>query len=48
MSFDAKDYSISEILTKSVFDIPRNQRRYVMSKTKPKQNRKSCGHHKKQ
>ena len=32
MSFDAKDYSISEILTKSVFDIPRNQRRYVWKK----------------
>ena len=29
MSFEAKDYPVSTILTKSVFDIPRNQRRYV-------------------
>lgn len=29
MAFEAKDYPISDILTKSVFDIPRNQRRYV-------------------
>ena len=29
MAFEAKDYPISDILTKAVFDIPRNQRRYV-------------------
>lgn len=29
MSFDAKDYSIGDILTRSVFAIPRNQRKYV-------------------
>lgn len=29
MAFEAKDYPVSNILTKSVFDIPRNQRRYV-------------------
>lgn len=29
MSFEAKDYPISDILNKAVFDIPRNQRRYV-------------------
>lgn len=29
MSFDAKDYSIGEILNRSVFSIPRNQRKYV-------------------
>lgn len=29
MSFEAKDYPISDILNKVVFDIPRNQRRYV-------------------
>lgn len=33
MSFAAKDYPISDILTKSVFDIPRNQRRYVWEKS---------------
>ena len=32
MAFEAKDYPISDILTKSVFDIPRNQRRYVWKK----------------
>lgn len=32
MAFEAKDYSISDILNKSVFDIPRNQRRYVWKK----------------
>lgn len=32
MSFEAKEYSISDILTKVVFDIPRNQRRYVWKK----------------
>ena len=30
MSFEAKDYPISDILNKAVFDIPRNQRRYVI------------------
>lgn len=29
MSFEAKDYPISDILNKAVFDVPRNQRRYV-------------------
>ncbi len=29
MSFEAKDYPINDILNKAVFDIPRNQRRYV-------------------
>lgn len=29
MSFDAKDYPINDIISKSVFSIPRNQRRYV-------------------
>ncbi len=29
MAFEAKDYPIGDILTKSVFSIPRNQRRYV-------------------
>lgn len=32
MSFEAKDYPISEILNRAVFDIPRNQRRYVWEK----------------
>ena len=32
MAFEAKDYAISDILNKSVFDIPRNQRRYVWKK----------------
>ncbi|KIR03969.1 hypothetical protein P261_02784 [Lachnospiraceae bacterium TWA4] len=32
MSFEAKDYSISDVLNKAVFDIPRNQRRYVWKK----------------
>lgn len=32
MVFEAKDYAISDILNKSVFDIPRNQRRYVWKK----------------
>lgn len=32
MAFEAKDYPISDILNKSVFDIPRNQRRYVWKK----------------
>lgn len=32
MSFEAKDYPVSDILTKAVFDIPRNQRRYVWKK----------------
>ena len=32
MSFEAKDYPISDILNKAVFDIPRNQRRYVWEK----------------
>ncbi|MCD8395854.1 MAG: DUF262 domain-containing protein, partial [Lachnospiraceae bacterium] len=32
MSFDAKDYPVSEILNKAVFNIPRNQRRYVWKK----------------
>lgn len=32
MSFEAKDYPISDIFTKTVFDIPRNQRRYVWKK----------------
>ena len=32
MSFAAKDYPISDILTKAVFSIPRNQRRYVWKK----------------
>lgn len=32
MSFEAKDYPISDILNKAVFDIPRNQRRYVWKK----------------
>ena len=29
MAFDAKDYPINDILNKVVFNIPRNQRRYV-------------------
>ena len=29
MSFDAKDYPFSDILSKAVYSIPRNQRRYV-------------------
>ena len=29
MSFDAHDKQIGEILNRAVFDIPRNQRRYV-------------------
>lgn len=33
MSFEAKDYPISDILNKSVFEIPRNQRRYVWEKS---------------
>ena len=33
MSFEAKDYPISDILNKAVFDIPRNQRRYVWKKS---------------
>lgn len=33
MSFEAKDYSISNILSKVVLDIPRNQRRYVWKKS---------------
>lgn len=32
MAFEAKDYAISDILNKSVFDIPRNQHRYVWKK----------------
>ena len=32
MSFEAKDYPISDILNKAVFEIPRNQRRYVWKK----------------
>ena len=32
MAFEAKDYPISDILTKAIFDIPRNQRRYVWKK----------------
>lgn len=32
MAFEAKDYAISDILNKSVFDIPRNQRRYAWKK----------------
>lgn len=32
MSFEAKDYPVSDILNKAVFDIPRNQRRYVWEK----------------
>lgn len=32
MAFEAKDYAISDILNKSVFNIPRNQRRYVWKK----------------
>ena len=32
MAFEAKDYPFSDILTKAVFDIPRNQRRYVWKK----------------
>ena len=32
MSFEAKDYPIGDILNKAVFDIPRNQRRYVWEK----------------
>ena len=33
MSFEAKDYQINDVLNKSVFQIPRNQRRYVWDKT---------------
>lgn len=33
MSFEAKDYPISDILNKAVFQIPRNQRRYVWKKS---------------
>ena len=29
MSFDARDTTISKLLNKTIFDIPRNQRRYV-------------------
>jgi len=32
MAFEAKDHPISKILDKAVFDIPRNQRRYVWKK----------------
>jgi len=32
MSFEAKDYPIGDILNKAVFEIPRNQRRYVWRK----------------
>lgn len=32
MAFEAKDYAIGDILNKSVFDILRNQRRYVWKK----------------
>ena len=32
MAFEAKDYPISDILNKAVFNIPRNQRRYVWKK----------------
>src|SRR5699024_9949897 len=32
MSFEARDYPISNIFNKAVFEIPRNQRRYVWSK----------------
>ena len=32
MGFEAKDYPVSDVLTKSVFAIPRNQRRYVWKK----------------
>lgn len=32
MSFEAKDYPVSDIFNKVVFDIPRNQRRYVWNK----------------
>lgn len=32
MAFEAKDYPIGEILNKSVFSIPRNQRRYVWAR----------------
>lgn len=32
MAFEAKDYPISDILNKSVFCVPRNQRRYVWKK----------------
>lgn len=32
MAFEAKDYAISDRINKSVFDIPRNQRRYVWKK----------------
>lgn len=33
MSFEAHDHPISELLSKAVFEIPRNQRRYVWNKT---------------
>lgn len=33
MSFEAKDYPIGDILNKAVFEIPRNQRRYVWKKS---------------
>lgn len=32
MAFEAKDYPVSDILNKAVYDIPRNQRRYVWKK----------------
>lgn len=32
MAFDAHDKQIGEILNRAVFDIPRNQRRYVWEK----------------
>ena len=32
MAFEAKDYSIGDILNKAVYSIPRNQRRYVWDK----------------
>ncbi len=32
MAFDAHDRQIGEILNRAVFDIPRNQRRYVWKK----------------
>lgn len=32
MAFDAHDRQIGEILNRAVFDIPRNQRRYVWSR----------------
>lgn len=32
MAFAAKEYSVGDIMTKAVFDIPRNQRKYVWKK----------------